>query len=99
MNSAMPTEEQTVNRFNTWVGLAKNFAWVVGILLLGMYKFQQLENQNDKLTMQLLYIREEHIALERDLNDVRAKQLTVLLRLEGISKDLEIEKSRFHPSK
>lgn len=90
--SQVESIESSVSKLDRWVSLFKNVLWLIGIILLGMYKFQQLENQNNAQDLQLEHIRQEHKYMMDKMITIEQKQTGVLIRLGEITSELETEK-------
>ena len=80
--------EDKVSKLDSWLSVAKNFIWIIGLILVAIYKFQEQENTNLNQDLQIRAMREEYRyydtkldktdselhALQLELNTLKAKQ-------------------------
>jgi len=82
--------DTSVSKLSAWVSLGKNFVWIIGLIVVALYKFQEQENINLNQDIQLRAIREEYRyyntraeKLDDELHSIRLEVTTLKTKQES----------------
>ena len=67
--------------FNSWVALAKNAIWVLGLVAVGAIKLNSIDNVNTTQDEKISRIQEENKVIKNTIDNINNKQVDQLVML------------------
>lgn len=73
--------DESVDRLNSWIGVAKTAVWVVGLVALGAIKLNSIDNVNANQDEKITRIQEENKVIKATIDNINNKQTEQLVML------------------
>jgi hypothetical protein len=74
-------DENMSSHFNSWVTLAKNAIWVLGLVAVGAIKLNSIDNVNAVQDEKIARIQEESKIIKATIDSINNKQVDQLVML------------------
>lgn len=75
------TDRRVSTAFNSWVAIAKNAIWVLGLVSVGAIKINSIDNVNNTQDEKISKIQEENKAIKATIDNINNKQVDQLVML------------------
>ena len=94
MNSE--SETRVENKLPAWMSVLKDFIWIIGLVVIVVYKFQEQEAVNKTQDMQIQMMMNEHRQLYMELEKLNGSISELLIAVTTLKIQRESDNGRSH---